>query len=267
MPGDTICRVGWARRGEANRNLYVLMGADGSVIAETWSQEDADGLRSLAAGRDDPPTCEPSMRAAAATVGLAVAEPTLEQEASRADLALTLAGAGLPLTQPPIRHRMLLQGAAALIETPSWQRLREGQTALTSVSGDFEDERYDLAVSFAGVIGSAPAKLLANVTDFGGTLGMIETTIQFDEGPDFLTAALEAAYALRVVPRIEVTDGPDAVVFLRRYGPALGAVLYVLADLDPDQGRRTVRLEDDAGPMLLRISAGFGLTDAEDIFA
>lgn len=267
MPGETICRVGPVESRTVDRYLYALLTDDGSVAEKTWAAEDVAGLLSLAAGRADPPACEPSLRAAAATLGLAVAEPTPEQNAGRADLALALADAELPRTDPPIRHRMFLQGAAALLASSSWKRLRDGQTALISVSGQYQDEHYNLGISLAAVAGAVPPKLLAMVTDFGEAMrGTIETAIWFEEGPAFVIEALGAAYELGVVPRIEVIEGPDVGALLRRYGPALGAAFYMLADLDLDQDRRTVRLEEDDAPMLLRISAGFGLDNAGDVF-
>lgn len=272
MAGETILRIGPVESGPNGENHYLLIDADGVPLAEEQSSEDVVGIRSLVVGRDRPPTCEPALSAAAATLGLAISEPTREQNEAKADAAIALAGEAVPQTTSPMRRRTFLQGMGVLLESPSWQRLGDEETAVISVLGCFETENFELGISLARVPGADPDKLLVMVTDFAvgedefEACGMTEIAITFGEAPLFLVQALEPAFLLKVMPHVEVDGAPIQAGLFGRLGPALGAACYALSDLGSEDERLTVKYDSDLGAMHLQVSAGFGMAGAESMF-
>jgi len=271
MAADVILRIGPIDDGPVSESVYLLMNASGAVLAETRANGDVEGVGALLAGPIGPPGCEPSLSGAANALGLQIMEPSREQNDTRADVAMALAGADLPPTQPPARRISFLQGLGAMLGSPSRNRLADGQTALISVSGTFENEQYDVGISLAYAEETPDTTLFVAFTDFPAAQtdaapATLELTIGLEKGAPFLVNALRSAYDLEVVPHLRERGRPLKGSTLSRIGPAMGAALYALADLYPDEGRRTVLYQEDNTPMQLRVSAGFGLANVDEIY-
>jgi hypothetical protein len=187
--------------------------------------------------------CEPTLAEAARALGLPVAELDPPELELRADLALAIEDpADLPTTDPPLLRRYLLQGLGALRASPAWGFLDEGGTASFAVQGHGRSGRCDAAgtVSF-GFVPEAHPHLVSDGPD------PFDLTILPVPGPAHAVEALSRAYALPFRPALRLDKAVPPAGWLDHWGPAMGAVFYLLGLLGPGETRKSLTMSDPAG--------------------